>query len=225
MSEGADHDDACEDGPPEPAGAGGREAASPDGDPGSSAGVPDGGDGSEAVTPDGGVAGNAYTVRLELDDEPGELLAALSPIAENGGNLLSIFHERGNLTPRGRVPVEVDLEAPPGRFEDIVAALREAGVNVVRAGEERYAEAVTVLLVGHVVDTDLSDTLQRLSDDVEGSVSEVSLSAPDGTEEVSSARVRLRVPTDGAEEALATLRSVAEEKDLRVVEPLLEADR
>jgi ACT domain-containing protein len=170
-----------------------------------------------------GVDPETYTVRLELDDEPGELLAALSPIAEHGGNLLSVFHERGNLTPRGRIPVAVDLAAPPGGFEAIVAALRESGVTVVRAGEERYAEELTVLLVGHVVDTDLSDTLRRLADDVEGTVSEVSVSAPDGTEEVSSARLRLRVPTGGADEALATLRTVAGEKDLRVVEPLVEA--
>lgn len=46
---------------------------------------------------DGAVS--AYTVRLELVDEPGELLRALEPIADNGGNLLSIFHERGSLTP------------------------------------------------------------------------------------------------------------------------------
>ena len=56
----------------------------------------------------------AHTVRLELVDEPGELLRALEPVAENGGNLLSIFHERGNVTPRGHIPVEVDLEATPG---------------------------------------------------------------------------------------------------------------
>ena len=66
----------------------------------------------------------AYTVRLELVDEPGELLRALEPIADNGGNLLSIFHERGNVTPRGHIPVEVDLEATPDRFDDIVEAHR-----------------------------------------------------------------------------------------------------
>ena len=73
---------------------------------------------------DGGERPQAHTVRLELADEPGQLLAALRPIADNGGNLLSIFHERGNITPRGRIPVEVDLECPPDRFESIVSALR-----------------------------------------------------------------------------------------------------
>ncbi len=125
---------------------------------------------------------NSYTVRLELVDEPGELLRALEPIADNGGNLLSIFHERGNLTPRGHIPVEVDLEATEARFDAIVDALREAGVNVIQAGAERYSEELTVVLVGHLVETDLSDTLRRFTDCGGVSVADVSLSAPAGTE-------------------------------------------
>jgi ACT domain-containing protein len=162
----------------------------------------------------------SYTVRLELVDEPGELLRALEPIAERGGNLLSIFHERGNLTPRGHIPVEVDVECAPERFDDIVAALRAAGINVIQAGEERYGEAVTVLLVGHLVDTDLSDTLSRVQECGEASVVDVSLSAPEGTAERSSARIRLAAESGSVETALSAVRAVAAEKDLRVVEPL-----
>ena len=162
----------------------------------------------------------AYTVRLELDDEPGELLAALEPIADNGGNLLSIFHERGNLTPRGRIPVEVDLEATPERFETIVEALRAAGVNVIQAGQERYSEEVTILLVGHLVDTDLSDTLSQLRAEADSRVADLSLSAPQGVDDESSARVRLKTDQGAVEETLRAVRSVADQKDLRVIEPL-----
>ncbi|WP_254821080.1 amino acid-binding protein [Haloglomus halophilum] len=162
----------------------------------------------------------AYTVRLELQDEPGELLRALEPIADNGGNLLSIFHERGNITPRGHIPVEVDLEATPERFEEVVDALRENGVNVVRAGAEEYAEELVVLLVGHLVDTDLSDTLSRIEDCGGASIDDVALSAPDGTDELSSARIRMDTHAGAAEQALTTVREVADEKGLDVVEPL-----
>ncbi|MFB6170182.1 MAG: amino acid-binding protein [Haloarculaceae archaeon] len=162
----------------------------------------------------------AYTVRLELVDEPGELLRTLEPIADNGGNLLSIFHERGNLTPRGHIPVEVDLEATPERFETIVEALRDAGVNVIQAGRERYSEEVTVLLIGHLVDTDLSDTFSRFEDCGEASIADVSLSAPHGTDEVSSALVRIVAHEGETDRALAVARDVAAEKDLNLVEPL-----
>ena len=162
----------------------------------------------------------AYTVRLELVDEPGELLNALHPIADNGGNLLSIFHERGNITPRGHIPVEVDLEATPERFERIVEALRDAGVNVIQAGAERYGEELTVVLVGHLVESDLSDTLSRLQTCTNASVADISLIAAHGTEDASSARLRLATETGEADRVLETIREVAREKDLTVIEPL-----
>ena len=162
----------------------------------------------------------AYTVRLELVDEPGELLRALGPIANNGGNLLSIFHERGNVTPRGHIPVEVDLEATPERFDTIVDALREEGVNVIQAGQERYSEEVTVVLVGHLVNTDLSDTLSRMRSETDGRVTDLALSAPEGVDDSSSARIRLAIEEGSVEDALGAIRAVAEEKDLRVIEPL-----
>jgi ACT domain-containing protein len=186
-------------------------------------GVPEAAADGEDATPDGGHAAAApstHTVRLELVDEPGQLLAALHPIADNGGNLLSIYHERGNKTPRGRIPVEVDFEATPGHFEDIVEALRNEGVNVMQAGTERYAEEVTLLLFGHLIDTDLSDTLSRIEACASASVADVSLAAPQGTEEVSSARLRLEARAGETEAALAAVRELANEKELRLVEPL-----
>jgi len=170
---------------------------------------------------DDAVAGvRSYTVRLELVDEPGELLRALQPIADNGGNLLSIFHERGNLTPRGHIPVEVDLECTPERFDDVVAALRDAGVNVIQAGAERYSEEMSVLLAGHIIDTDLSDTLNRIEECSGASVADISLSSPEGTDDVSAARLRLAVESGRVDDVLTAVRTVADEKELRVVEPL-----
>lgn len=171
---------------------------------------------------DGGTV-RAHTVRLELVDEPGELLRALQPIAENGGNLLSIYHERGNVTPRGRIPVEIDLECTPERFPDIVDALRDAGINVIQAGREQYGEEVTVILIGHLIDTDLSDTLNYFERQGDVSVVDLSLSAPRGADEVSSARLRLATETDQIDLALEQVRQIAAEKDLAVIEPQVDA--
>ncbi|QLG49019.1 amino acid-binding protein [Natrinema halophilum] len=181
---------------------------------------PDSGDEDDPdAETDGGV--RAYTVRLELVDEPGELLRALAPIAESGGNLLSIHHERGNITPRGHIPVEVDLECPPDRFDDIVQALRDAGVNVIQAGEEHYGEEVNVVLVGRLVETDLSNTLSRIEDEADAVVLDLSLAAPDGTEGIASARARLAIDSGRTEDALAAIRSIGTDKELTIVEPLL----
>jgi len=171
---------------------------------------------------DGGV--RAHTVRLELVDEPGELLRALNPISENGGNLLSIHHERGNITPRGHIPVEVDVECPPDRFDDIVDGLREAGVNVIQAGAERYGEEISVVLVGHLVDTDLSETLSQIEDEARAVVQDLSLAAPEGTDGIASARVRLAIDSGRSTAALDAIRSIGSAKELTVVEPLLGGD-
>ncbi|WP_440763772.1 amino acid-binding protein [Natronorubrum sp. DTA7] len=176
----------------------------------------------ENAETDGGV--RAYTVRLELVDEPGELLRALAPIADNGGNLLSIHHERGNMTPRGHIPVEVDLESPPDRFDGIVDALRDAGVNVIQAGAEHYGEEINVVLVGNIVEHDLSNTLSRIEDEANAVVRDLSLSAPNGTEAVSSARIRLAIDSGQTDAALEAIRSIGSDKELTVVEPLLGGD-
>lgn len=162
----------------------------------------------------------AHTVRLELSDEPGELLNALQPIANNGGNLLSIYHERGNLTPRGRIPVEVDLECAPERFSGIVEALRAAGINVIQAGEERYAEEVSVVLVGPLIETDLSDTLRWFEECANVSVLDLSLSAPE--DDRPSARLRLAAEAGGVANALKRVRDLAAKKELLVIEPQLD---
>lgn len=174
------------------------------------------------IEPDGGNNPQPHTVRLELTDEPGQLLAALQPIAENGGNLLSIFHERGNLTPRGRIPVEVDLECPPDRFDIIVDALRAEDVNVIQAGAERYAEEVIVMLIGDLVETDLSDTLERIEECGSVSVADVALSAPEGRDDVSSARLRLATRAGRTADAIAAVRDVVADKQLHIIEPLTE---
>jgi len=173
---------------------------------------------SDEAAADGGLT--THTLRIELHDEPGELAAALEPIAERGGNLLSVFHERGSLTPAGRIPVEVDLECPASRFDAIVEALRDGGVTVVAADEEYYGEALRVVLTGHLVDTDLSETLQALEDSEVVSVEEFSLVAAEGTHAKSSALVRLGARAGGREAALDRVREVAAANDLLVVEPL-----
>lgn len=179
------------------------------------------GPGSGGAVPDGGEQLQTHTIRLELVDEPGELLRALEPIAANGGNLLSIHHERGSLTPRGNIPVEIDLSCPPGRLDVIVEALRENGVAVMQTDARQYAERVTVVLIGHLIETDLSDTLSRIEACAGATVIDISLSAPNGTDEEASARLQLAARTGSVAAAVDRVRTVADTKDLRLVEPLV----
>lgn len=168
------------------------------------------------------VAVQPYMVKLELVDEPGELLRALRPISNEGGNLLSIFHERGKKTPRGHIPVEVDIEATPPQFERIVNALQSAGVNVIEADSEQYQGELTIVLVGHLVDTDLSDTLQRIQESGEVSITDVALSTPFDTNNITSARLRLSAREGNIDDILPAIREITDEKNLEFIEPAME---
>lgn len=162
-----------------------------------------------------------HTVRLELVDEPGELLRALEPVADNGGNLLSVFHERGNVTPRGYIPIEVDIEATPERFEAIIDALHDADINIVQAGAERYSKNLTVILSGHLIDTDLSDTINRIQTETNTTVTDVTLFAPEGTGDISSARLQMAIAAGQKDATIESIRNMAADKDLRIFEPLI----
>jgi ACT domain-containing protein len=76
------------------------------------------------------------------------------------------------------------------------------------------------VLVGHLVNTDLSNTLSRIQEATGTSVRDLSLSAPQGQEGESSARLRLATETGQTDAALSAIRDIADEKGLRVVEPL-----
>jgi len=94
----------------------------------------DAGDGESvdgAASLDGGHASatpSTHTVRLELVDEPGQLLAALHPIADNGGNLLSIYHERGTRPPPWSDPGRGRLRGNPGALRGDRRGPPERGV-------------------------------------------------------------------------------------------------
>jgi len=180
----------------------------------------DAGPGADDTTEDTGTSVETHTVRLELADEPGELLRALGPIAEGDGNLLSVVHERGDRTPRGRVPVTVEFHCPPSRLSSIVESLDGAGVTVAQVDHESYTERLTVLLVGHVVESDLSEMLTRVEESPAASVVDLSLSAPEGTDEVSAARLVLGVTDGDTGAALSAVRSAADRKGLRLLTPV-----
>jgi ACT domain-containing protein len=160
------------------------------------------------------------TMTLELSDEPGELLNALQPVADKGGNIVSITHQRGEVTPRGTLPVEVTFEVVEERLEDVLDSLREMGIRVAQFGEERFHESMTVVLVGHIVESDVTDTIESVeAEDVK--IVDFSLAMPDDPEETSSARLVVNATCqDKLEQAVETLNDVCERKDLVKMQPI-----
>ncbi len=157
---------------------------------------------------------------LELQDIPGQLLLAMQPLKDNKANIISVVHHRERKTPRGMIPVRFVVEMDRSKIETVKNQLKESGISVVRAGEDRLLESVSVVLVGHVLDSDLGDTVNRIDSTGFAEVMDLSL-AMTGINEPSSAYMKIRA-TGKAEiqKALAILREVGTEKKLLIIEPV-----
>lgn len=157
---------------------------------------------------------------LELQDIPGQLLLAMQPLKDNKANIISVVHHRERKTPRGMIPVRFVVEMDRSKIETVKNQLKESGISVVRAGEDRLLESVSVVLVGHVLDSDLGDTVNRIDSTGFAEVMDLSL-AMTGINEPSSAYMKIRA-TGKAEiqKALAILREVGTEKKLLIIEPI-----
>jgi ACT domain-containing protein len=157
---------------------------------------------------------------LELQDVPGQLLLALQPLRDNKANIITVVHHRERKTPRGLIPVRLVVEMDRSKLDAVKAQLKNSGIALVRAGEERFMEAVSVILVGHILDSDLGDTINRIDSTGFAEVMDLELTMP-GVEEPSSAYLKIKA-TGKAEiqKAISILRQVGQQKELLVIEPI-----
>ena len=154
---------------------------------------------------------------IELEDIPGQLVHALEPVSDFGGNILSVLHQRDKKTPSGRVPVQLVVEIEEKRLDKLVDGLKGKGMNVVRIGKERLKESMVVLLIGHIVHSDMRETIDSIDRTGFAEVVKLSLSMP-GVDKKSSASVTLSaIGEDELNEALAILEEATNKKDIMVI--------
>ncbi len=158
-------------------------------------------------------------LELELEDAPGALITALVPISEHGGNIHNIFHNRED-TGRKLVPVKItfDIESESALGE-IERGLREKKIRVKRIGRITKKHSTDMILTGHVIDTDIKDTLDRVNNR-QAKVTQLDVKMADPKQPSS---VYLRIESENMEnhkKATAALLEIAKEKNLQVIEPL-----
>jgi ACT domain-containing protein len=156
---------------------------------------------------------------LELRDVPGQLIKALRPISDFGGNIRSIIHHRGKITPMGMIPVQITIEIEENRLEGLLESLGKVA-RVARIGEERLKESALVILIGHIVHSDIRDTIESIDRTGFAEVVDLSLCMP-GIEEESSASIR--ISATGKEkllESLEILRQITKQKKLLMITPI-----
>ncbi len=158
---------------------------------------------------------------MELEDVPGQLIRVLEPISRFGANIQSVVHQRERKTPLGRVPVTVIFEVDErARLNRIVRALRELGVRITMIGEKEGVIRSTLLLVGHIIHTDVRDTVDRLNSLKGVRVSDLSLAMGEVGKE-SAARITIVADNEKrVEAAIRRMERIAGEKKLLVIKSL-----
>ncbi|TRZ88448.1 MAG: amino acid-binding protein [Methanosarcinales archaeon] len=160
------------------------------------------------------------SMTLELKDIPGQLVLALAPISELHGNIMSVVHQHEEKTPRGTIPVQVTFEIDQGVLDELIEKLETSGVGVARVGEERLRSSVSVVLIGHIIHSDIGDTIDKIDKTGFAEVVDLSLSMP-AIERTSSAYLVINaVGIKELKKALEVLREVAAKKELLMIEPI-----
>ena len=161
-------------------------------------------------------------MEIELRDIPGQLFGSLGPIADLGGNIISIAHQRDLRTPRGTIPIKITIEIPEENLDNLIDRWHEVGITVMRKGEERLNESIFLLLVGHIVHTDLKSTINVVDSTGFAEVVDLTLAMP-GIEEESSAGITIKATGKlEMERAIAILKDEANKKGLLLIKPLEE---
>ncbi len=158
-------------------------------------------------------------IEIKLEDRPGELSRVLDIIAKNGANLFSISHLREQKR-EGRVPVIIQFQATGKQFGSIEKSLETEGIEITRksisgaVGQLQLTQEF--ILIGHVIDTDIRDTIYTVCDrDVmikSLDISLKSLKAP------SSVFAEISAGNAGAlESAMERLKKTAKKKGLLLI--------
>lgn len=159
-------------------------------------------------------------MKLEIRDSPGQLVAALMPISDLGGNIKTVIHEHDYASDKGSLGVEVVIEIPPERLDSLLKLFQERGITVIRFGEERMFYKQSVILIGHLVHTDLGDTVDKIDETGYAEVTKMSLAMP-AIHERSSAKCSIKaLSREHMEQAISILRDVAARKNILLIEPL-----
>jgi len=172
-------------------------------------------------------------MKLEMKDTPGQLVAALKPISEVGGNIIAVIHQRDEKKDGDTLSVQIVLEIQEQRLGDLITLIKAQGVSILRIGKEHLLYKQTVIMIGHLMHTDLGDTIDKIDctgfAEVIGhlctgfaEVTDLHIAMP-AINERSSARLEIKAANEESmEQAVNILRDVAREKKLLIIEPLEE---
>lgn len=158
-------------------------------------------------------------MRLELKDVPGSLLRVLEPISMHGGNIISVLHSRGE---KDLVVVWIGFTIKDQESLDLIK--KDLKKHKVRLSEmlvegKRYysKKSLSIILIGHIIDTDIQDTVDRINN--VGLVSGMDVVMP-SPEERSSVLINIDVDNGRLKNLNKVINDVCKEKKFLLIRSL-----
>ncbi len=153
---------------------------------------------------------------LEILDVPGQLVSILNPIGELGANVVTIVHKREIKAEEGKAAIEIALEGERENLQAVIDKFKDMGVPLIEVDDAVKKEKLSTILYGHIIDTDLRDTVDKINA-VEGLVvSDLQLKL-DG-ELKSTALITIELDLGKRDIAYNKVMEIAEEKDFLVID-------
>ena len=104
-------------------------------------------------------------LEVKLPDIPGSLIEMIKPISQNGGNIYGILHNHDNKV-NNMIPVNVWFELKEEfidiSIKNIQKELIEKQIEITKISIGSKNKILTFILSGHVFDTDITETIDRL---------------------------------------------------------------
>lgn len=164
-------------------------------------------------------------MRLSIEvmpkDVPGELIRILTPITDVGGNIITVIHKRDELSVKGMLPVHLTLELENKKqFERILERYKNDNISLLKIDELRCFDEITVGIIGHIVRTDLSDTIDSIDSLGFCKVTDLQIDMPEKKME-SCAIFRIELDNsvnDAHAHIISRIKQICMKKDIQIVE-------
>ena len=155
-------------------------------------------------------------LEVRLADTPGALVELIQPISNNGGNIFGILHHHDKII-NNLIPVSVSFELSDKikeiSLKNIQKELSYKNIQIDKVTIGKDERNLTVILTGHVFDTDVTNTIKRLAkkdikvSELQAKFTEVS--------EVSNVKLKVIFPESMTmEESIKELEIICKEKNL-----------
>jgi len=154
-----------------------------------------------------------FDLTIALADRPGQLIRALEPIAKNGGNIISIIHEREEPS-SGFVPVSLVVDFPSRwNLRKTIDDLKRLGVTIIKSEEIIETTRITAILIGNI-------DIKRLVETGIKNVKIVEFEVSSPASKDACLKLELEVPTESLEETLDELRRIADTENALLLSPV-----